>query len=149
MQQHGRVPTTGSFTRERRTTCCHTFRSSSTRTGLIRKSTAPWVTPRNTTLVSPFELITARTNFDEPPMNAEGNTPPPPTLLTECSHKLIETELAGFAIPRAQMNLHFCGTRVRGCGKKGGVQSGPDKVSDSGRCDCKITSSSAGQRKKK
>lgn len=42
----------------RRTTCCHTFRSSSTRTGLMRKSTAPWVTPRSTTLVSPLDDIT-------------------------------------------------------------------------------------------
>ncbi len=41
------------------TTCCHTFRSSSTRTGLMRKSTAPCVTPRRTTLVSPLEDITA------------------------------------------------------------------------------------------
>ena len=43
----------------RRTTCCHTLRSSSTRTGLIRKSTAPCVTPRSTTFVSPLEDITA------------------------------------------------------------------------------------------
>ena len=43
----------------RRTTCCHTFRSSSILTGLIRKSTAPCVTPRRTTLVSPFDDITA------------------------------------------------------------------------------------------
>lgn len=45
--------------RFRLTTCCHKFRSSSMRTGLMRKSTAPCVTPRSTVLVSPFELITA------------------------------------------------------------------------------------------
>ena len=43
----------------RLTTCCHTFLNSSTRTGLIRKSTAPCVTPRSTTLVSPLDDITA------------------------------------------------------------------------------------------
>ena len=45
--------------RFRRTTCCHTLRSSSMRTGLMRKSTAPCVTPRSTVLVSPFPDITA------------------------------------------------------------------------------------------
>lgn len=44
----------------RRTTCCHTFLSSSILTGLMRKSTAPWVTPRKTTGVSPLEDITAK-----------------------------------------------------------------------------------------
>ena len=47
------------WSRLRRTTCCHTFRSSSILTGLIRKSTAPCVTPRNTTFVSPLDDITA------------------------------------------------------------------------------------------
>lgn len=40
------------------TTCCQTFRSSSIRTGLMRKSTAPCVTPRSTTVVSPLDDIT-------------------------------------------------------------------------------------------
>lgn len=46
--------------RRRRTTCCQALRSSSIRTGLIRKSTAPCVTPRSTTFVSPFDDITAQ-----------------------------------------------------------------------------------------
>jgi hypothetical protein len=45
--------------RRLRTTCCQALRSSSMRTGLIKKSTAPCVTPRSTTFVSPLDDITA------------------------------------------------------------------------------------------
>ena len=53
--------------RLRRTTCCHTLRSSSMRTGLIRKSTAPCVTPRSTVLVSPLADITGHEAEGTPP----------------------------------------------------------------------------------
>lgn len=43
----------------RLTTCCQIFLSSSIRTGLMRKSQAPCVTPRITVVCSPFEDITA------------------------------------------------------------------------------------------
>jgi hypothetical protein len=44
--------------RLRRTTCCQMLRSSSTRTGLMRKSHAPCVTPRMTVVCSPLADIT-------------------------------------------------------------------------------------------
>lgn len=59
------------WSRLRRTTCCHTFRSSSILTGLIRKSTAPCVTPRRTTFVSPFDDITAFTKSGCPRLAQE------------------------------------------------------------------------------
>ena len=48
------------MSRRRRTTCCQRLRNSSILTGLIRKSTAPCVTPLRTVVVSPLEDITAR-----------------------------------------------------------------------------------------
>jgi hypothetical protein len=59
LRQRPRAPMARTSDFCRRTTCCQMLRSSSILTGLIRKSQAPWVTPRSTVVCSPLDDITA------------------------------------------------------------------------------------------
>jgi hypothetical protein len=68
-----------------RMTCCQMLRSSSIRTGLIKKSTAPWVTPRSTVACSPLEDITAGTGGSDRTRHQAASKQTAGRVLTTCN----------------------------------------------------------------